>query len=398
MKTLWIVLCLTLTHSSFATEVKLSEIKDKLLERNLEVQATAEQVYQSRLQIQLARRNLLPRLNISKIISVPFSVGGAIGLIEDIAPFLFPANWFKIKETKYLAQASEFSFDTLKLNQIFMGRSSGLTLLADQAVLADLENQDATLQMWIDVIRLQERLGQLPVGTSADFERLQLEANRDVQLQRQGVLNGLSEMKAMFGMKQSEQLSIGGSFEEISDVPLKIKPKWYEDTPETQSFDYLILAAYQYKRGFFFSFLGFTSNARGLSGGIFDGLPEPQGLSFGIGPTMEIASSQAYKLELQREGAMQTQQKAYAQALAMIESQKGLINNVVQREKMLEDSLELMESRVKIGLPLDANRLFVLLRDRLATRVEHTITRLHSTLAIERKHRIVNQLSYADVK
>lgn len=398
MKKLTLLLFVVFSANVFSAEIKLSDIKEHLVKQNLEVQANAERIYQSKLQIQLARRNLLPRLNLSKVISTALTLTGAIGLIEDIAPFLFPANWIKIKETRALAAASERSFEALKLNQIFSGRSSALTVFADEFILSEINEQETTLASWIDLIRLQERLGRLPPGTSSDFERLKLEAERDSYLQRQNVAGGLSEMKMLLNIPQTETLHILGSLDEVSEGNQSIDPNWAEKTPETQSFDSLIEAAYQYKRGFFFSFLGFTSNASGLSGGVFDGLPQPNGLGFGMGPSMQIASRQIDMLELQREGTIQTQKKALVQTEITMGTLKSISKNVIERENKIEESLLIMSRQAQIGLPMDTNRLFELLRDRLSTRVEHTLTRLNLALSVERKNRILNLDQYLEAR
>lgn len=240
--------------TAFAADIKLSEVKQKLLDRNLELQSTAEQVYQTKLQIRLARANLLPRLNIAKLASTAWSITGAIGLIEDIAPFLFPANWFKVRETRFISQASDNSFEALKMNQIYSGRTSAMSVLADQIVLDEINDQVSAIKDWLGQLQIQEKLGQLPFGTSSDFERLLLEAQRDAYVQTQGVQTELSELKYLFNIPQNESLRIVGNLDDIKDIPMPIDPKWNESTPETLSFDNLIQASREYRKGFAFSF------------------------------------------------------------------------------------------------------------------------------------------------
>lgn len=394
LRTTVVALVALSVSSAFSAEISLSEVKQRLMAKNLDIRATAEQAYQSKLQITLARRNLLPRLNLAKLITTPLSVTGALGLIEDIAPFLFPANWAKVRETKYVSAASDQSFRAMKMNQVFMARSAALTVLADQMVLTEIENQYQTLLGWVSAVQLQEKLGQIDPGTSIDFERLALESERDAFLQRQGVQTELSELKYLFGIPQNESLVMRGDLKEIQEIPVQLRPNWAAYTPESVSYDYLVLASRETRRGFAFSVLGFTSNARGLTGGIFDSLPEPNGLGFGLGPTIQIAKKQTNIVQLQRQGSIQTQEKAYAQAVSMLDTQRRVIENAEARAAKIEEALAIMESRTRIGLPLDPNRLFELLRDRVAARVEATLNQLHLALAIERKHRIINISEY----
>jgi hypothetical protein len=160
------------------------------------------------------------------------------------------------------------------------------------------------------------------------------------------------------------------------------------------SFDNLIQASREYRKGFAFSFLGSTSNAVGMQGGVFDSLPAPNGLGFGIGPAMKIGRAQTEILSIQRLGSIQTQEKALAQAFSMIESQNLILSNVASRNQKIENSLGQLESSLRLGLKLDANRLFELLRDRLVNRVETTICKLNLAFAVDRKHRILNQVDY----
>ena len=112
-----------------AVEIDLQTITMRAKKNNYLVRENAERLYQSKMTLVKARTHLLPSLNIWDILN---SVTGfEVNLIEDIAPFLIPANWFKLKENKLLHEAEKLGYRTLIANEVISARSIYWRLLHD---------------------------------------------------------------------------------------------------------------------------------------------------------------------------------------------------------------------------------------------------------------------------
>src|SRR5690606_38859978 len=77
------------------TTLSIEEVATKVKKSDFTVQSHAERVYQTKEAVQVARMNLLPKLNIWKVLSIFGGWQNAGGLIEGLVPFLVPANWFR---------------------------------------------------------------------------------------------------------------------------------------------------------------------------------------------------------------------------------------------------------------------------------------------------------------
>ncbi|MBX9766417.1 MAG: hypothetical protein K2X47_04020, partial [Bdellovibrionales bacterium] len=89
------------------TNLTVDEVAERVGKFNLSVYANALKVYQAKESIQVARGNLLPKLNLWRLagnfngVSPVMSLANTAGsLIEVIAPFLVPATWFRLKQVK----------------------------------------------------------------------------------------------------------------------------------------------------------------------------------------------------------------------------------------------------------------------------------------------------------
>jgi hypothetical protein len=107
MKKLILILSLFLTSNSFAEtiELRIEDVVKKVSNENYMVLENAERVYQRKEKIKYSRAGLLPKLNIWNLLKIPAIIIDplAVGdIIQDIAPFLVPANWFKVGQAKHL--------------------------------------------------------------------------------------------------------------------------------------------------------------------------------------------------------------------------------------------------------------------------------------------------------
>ena len=140
-------LCTT-THSSWADlhfdsnrpieVIALQDVVKKVSTENYLVLENALRVYQAKEAIQVARGNLLPKLNLWKLITLPLDPLGIVGMVEDIAPFLVPANWWRLEEQKIFHLAQKEAYRALWANEVMTSKSLFVHTQLDQSLLDKL--------------------------------------------------------------------------------------------------------------------------------------------------------------------------------------------------------------------------------------------------------------------
>ncbi|MGE0634407.1 MAG: hypothetical protein AB7O96_18470, partial [Pseudobdellovibrionaceae bacterium] len=120
------------------TKVSYDQVVSRVSSENLTIYKGALKVYQAKKSISVARGNLLPKLNIWRVFSIPFDPREALGVIEDLAPFLIPANWFQLKASKDFYRAEVEGYKTLWANEVMTAKSLYLQLLYDRTLFQNI--------------------------------------------------------------------------------------------------------------------------------------------------------------------------------------------------------------------------------------------------------------------
>lgn len=299
-----LVLSAIVPQTFAATIVRMEDVPAMVRRQNLLVLENANRVYQSREAIRVARMNLLPRLNLWRWVSVIFDWRQVTSLIEDIAPFLVPANWFRVREYRLLAEAEKYGYQALSANELLTAKSIYLTALADELLLQATREVVGSTQMQLDIARNREALGSEPVGTAADLEIRLLGLKDDVRSLESLIIQEKQALKYALGIPMEQEIDLFPvPAENAKEVDFDtFFPLVEKRAPELAQYGYFIRAAGTMRREVIFSFLGASSLSRGVNGGIFDTLPQSDGLGFGAGASIRIARSQQNNLRLQATG------------------------------------------------------------------------------------------------
>lgn len=147
---------------------------DELLGRakflNFNLQENAEVVFRSKEQIKVSLGNLLPHINTSDILG--FATAGPVSFVSSVgnlAPFLFPSNWFQFKEAKELNKAEVKSYASLRGNIVNSTEGLIYIYLRDQKVISMVEKEIDWLNNVLENIKLKEQSGTAPQGSSELF-------------------------------------------------------------------------------------------------------------------------------------------------------------------------------------------------------------------------------------
>ena len=151
--------------------ITLNDVVSKVSQENYTVYANALRVYQARESVKVARMNLLPRLNIWRIASAATGgVSGLLGVVEDIAPFLVPSNWFRVREQRLLYVADMEGYRALWANELMSAKMLYVHLLLDKSLLSHIEQSRQELLSIDEIVKMRELLGGAPHGASRDVE------------------------------------------------------------------------------------------------------------------------------------------------------------------------------------------------------------------------------------
>jgi len=144
MKVYFMFLCLFTFQLTFAsgTIISLADVSKKVQESNFAVLENAERVYQAKETINFSKRNLLPRLNFWNILKAPFDWSSSVEIVQDIAPFLVPNNWFRITQNNLFYLAQKEQYRALWANEVMTAKLLYINTLRDIDFLRLLKEND----------------------------------------------------------------------------------------------------------------------------------------------------------------------------------------------------------------------------------------------------------------
>jgi len=379
MKTLIILIgAILFCFQTFAADenyvLKMEEVSERIAKNNLTQVENAIRVYQAKENIHFSKRNLLPKLNLWRLAGVVVEgvmgnyAGAAMGLIEDIAPFLVPANWFRVKQSKILYQAQLEQYKSIWSNVLMTAKLLFINTLRDQATLATLESQVQQLDDLIELARSREIFG----GTTPQF-RKSLEIRRfelleDVRAFKLVLYESKKNLLMIAGIEINKELMLEAiplpNLEELKPIDASA----YLNTvlsasPELKQYDHLVLALKSVKKEVSFSILGVSSASRGIMGGIFDNIPMQDGLGFGAGPSIRIAKGEAQALLTQKQASSETLKKGLYVLAEHFNSTLGYYPDILERFQLAQENYDLIKSNLILGGEVD----FVELKDALVT-------------------------------
>lgn len=394
------ILLLSLAISSEAAvhPVTLEDLTTKVAKENYFVLENAEKVYQAKATVQLARRNLLPKINIWKIVE---SAGngplGLLGVVADIAPFLVPNNWFRVGEEKLFSEATSYGYRALWANELLTARGLFLQAGLDEQLLQQVRENAKDLASLSVVVRNREAMGNIPTGSVMQFEVRQLSVQEEVRVLENIIQQNRTQLAFLLGMPGNDEA-----------VPTNIryvdsrneKPLIYSDYEarildaafELKQYDSLILAAGKVRKSRYFNLLGTSSISRGTSGTVFDTLPQQEGLGFGLGPSVRIVKSEKRSLEIQREAIRETLKKNLKILVESYNLDLRSRADAFQRVEKTGAIWKLLADRARLGVSVGVFEWVEASRTRIEAISVYHSTEIRLLLGLDR----LNRLLYAD--
>ncbi len=362
VKIKYFVILFLVIISTLRAEPKIITMEDvvkKVSTENYRVYENALRVYQAREGIQVARMNLLPKLNIWRLtgVAIESALGNpqsVIGIVNDIAPFLVPANWFRLKASKILYNAEEEGYRALWANELMTAKALYTHLLLDQSLFDHILENKKELETLFTIIQSRELFGGAAQGASREIEIRLLSLQEDIR--NLEVLISEEEILLSYMMGLPANTVVKPAPIKMADFE-NLEPLDYQDfefravdsSPEVRQFDYFIAASDYVRKEAIFSFLGTSNMSRGVAGGIFDNLPTPDGLGFGTPASMRIVSAQKEILKTQQKGAVETIKRQLKLLVKNYNLDLESYRNLKKRVQLTQDANDQLYEFIDLG-------------------------------------------------
>lgn len=386
-------LILTLLTSSLlsAAVIDLDSITLRAKKNNYVVRENAERLYQSKMTMLKSRTDLLPSLNLWDILNA--ATGFEVGIIQDIAPFLIPSNWYRMKENTLLNQAEKLSYKTLVANEIMNARAMYWRILHDQDLIEILGTHIDELDEMVEAIRVREEIGVVPVGTTRELKIRQLGVKDDWHKMRLLYQQELLQLTMALGYPAEQHHIIRK--DELSPVKNYVPidfDRGLKNTlavsPELAQFNYLVQVIPLMKGEVYFSFLGAGKASRGLPGGVFDNLPTMDGLGFSAAPVLKIISSQRRMLEIQRDGVRETLKRQWQSTANDMEIGMERRANLAERLRLTQEAKDYIARKIRFGEKINLFELLDISRSLVENQIAYVALVYHLRATLDFRDRL----------
>lgn len=346
-----------------AQNIRMSDVVKRVSSSNYNVKENAYKVYQAKVSIEKARADLLPRLNLWSIAGLIIDPASVVDKISDVAPFLIPANWFRLEQVKILSLAEKEGYRALWANEVFTAKTLYKHILFDQHLLTHVQQSIQEMERIHLIIKTKEIFGGAKPGSARQVEIKLLglkedEVNLKVLLKLEN-----DELAYALGYKIGTALNLAAvTMPEIEKLK-EMNPGFYEfkmlaASPERRQFDHFLSVLSQIKKEVDYSVFGLSNISRGVAGGIFDSLPIPNGLNNGNEATVKILDAQAEIIKTQKLGIEETLRRQLRSTTTIFNSDVSNYENYKRRLQLAQENKDSIYRRLQLGENVDVLDLF----------------------------------------
>lgn len=406
MKYITLFSILIFATSSFATpiELRLEDIAEKVSNDNFLVIENAERVYQKKENIKFSRANLLPKLNIWNLLKLPavFVDPLAVGdIIQDVAPFLVPANWFKLGQSKHLYKAQKEQYRALWANEVNTAKLLFVSVYRDEVFSNLVDEKQAKYKEIMEIAKTRNIFGNGNLFAYNLIRDRYLSLVEDSRNLENLLYSETKELQFLTGINNEEDVIIKAPQLPVLDGAdqidfSKIIFKAIEASPEVFQYEHLMNALSKVKGQINFSILGASTFSLGEGNGVFDHIPIQDGLGFGMGASVRITKSEGRILKTQLKATIETIKK---QVNVLVKEYNSLITNyniTQERIELAKSNYNAMMSHIAVGGSLDVMEMIEILDNLYASRILLLSYKFRFSDLVEKLKRITFSDDYAN--
>ena len=338
-------------------QIKLSDVVDRVSNSNYKVYENALKVYQAKSNIEKARADLLPRLNIWSIASIILDPTSIFDQLTDIAPFLVPGNWFRLEENKLLYLAEREGYRALWGNEVNIAKTLYKHLLFDEQLYKQVLISVTELERIHKIVKTRETFGGAKPGTARDIEIRLLGLKEDAENLNILLALEYDELTYALGYTTNEDVVFAPVEMPKMEELKPINPKEYEfrllsSSPEHRQFDHFFSVLGQIKKEIEYAVMGVSQISRGVAGGVFDNIPIPNGLG-GKEASLKILNAQKEIMKTQKIGVEETLKRQLRAVGTQFNSDLANYDNFKRRVQLAKESKDSLLRRLKLGENID---------------------------------------------
>ncbi|MBK24604.1 MAG: hypothetical protein CME70_11470 [Halobacteriovorax sp.] len=396
MKKLILILSLFLTSNSFAEtiELRIEDVVKKVSNENYMVLENAERVYQRKEKIKYSRAGLLPKLNIWNLLKIPAIIIDplAVGdIIQDVAPFLVPANWFKVGQAKHLYKSQQEQYRAVWANEVSTAKLLYMSVYRDMEFQKLLNSKASQYSELLDLAESRNVFGEGNIFAYNLIKDRHLALVEDSRNLKNLTFSEKKELQFLTGINNELEISIvPPSLPNLEEAELldfsKIIFKVIDASPEAKQFEHMFNALGKVKGEIYFNVLGASTFSSG--NGAFEDIPVQDGLGFGLGASLRISKSEGRILKIQLKATIETLKK---QVNLLVNEHNSLIENfdiMKQRATLAESNYQAMVDYISIGGEIDALEMIEILDNLYASKILQVSYRLRYADLVEKLKRM----------
>jgi multidrug efflux system outer membrane protein len=343
-------------------------LRSALLRSNYGVLESLNLIHQAKDQVNIARGNLLPRLNLGAMLSSVSNFG--ISSISFLLPFLLPTNWANLHQSEDLLESQKIGYRLVELNNYATAYTLYTTMQGDNAIREALVSEYNDLvsvrdyliqrQKFVDVA--QEDIDR--ADSEVKLSRANISTTDEMLVRERASLREALALPLSVNLTLSDQTVPASSYEGSS--VLSLAKRISAVAPENTQIAYLIRAAGEVKFSKEFSFFSGASLNVGVGS---SGTPSFNNLSagaqFSIGfdyvPNITLANDNILNLQI-RVRELRAQQAQLAEStLDAIQQAKLQVQQTGEAETELRSVFSAEFRKYTLGLTdllnvLDAER------------------------------------------
>lgn len=356
-----ILLIFTLNLSlAFSQEkvISLDQVASKVKESNFTILENAQRVYQAKETITFSKRNLLPRLNFWNVLKLPFDWASSIEIVQDIAPFLVPNNWFRVSQSKLFYLAEKEQYRALWANEVMTAKLLYINALRDQDFLKLLKTQFSQVTELVEIVKTRAIFGDVPPQALKFLQIRELEISEDIRSLETLVNQETKAMSYLMGIPQEVDFKFKSiTLPKIEDLsPISFDTfifRAIDNAPELNQYVYIKESLKYVKREAYFSFLGLSTTSLGAGGGVFNNIPLQDGLGFGLGSSLRITKSQGHIIDINANATKEVIKKNLYNLVFNFNSFIENIENQNERFILAQDNFEIVKTQLTLGVNID---------------------------------------------
>jgi len=345
--------------TSNVVRINPQSLQTLLLSRNNSLLQEMNKVYQAKENVNLARAQLLPSVNLGAILTG--GPGFILSSVSFLMPFLLPSNWLDLKESQQLLDAEVESYYIAQLDQYASAYSVYMTVVGDRGLRDTLETQYENLQKIESDVDLAVKLGLRPITDLYSAQAQTQQMKSQVAQVDELLVRETASVREMLSLDLDATLM----FEDMHPVasayegtPAKILlPSVLAKAPENAQIDDMIAAAKteSWSKAFsFFNGATLSADSQGADSDrsvSFSHLTQGSGfnIGFGIFPTVELSNLNTQEMQLRKQEIALEQAQVLETTLGSLVAAKTDYDAAIQAEQNFNNAYQAEQANYNLG-------------------------------------------------